>query len=199
MRHPLFGIQSLVLVFSLRLSVFSPTGPQSYNPTAVQSPRRTHLGNPVGDGTGVDSFSWAEWFGGKRMQIDSGEVVGGGLQLEGFASRRGGANEIGQFVADFGELPGFLLIYFSLLFLIIFSASVSERIAYSTFLIFVVLLLFANLVVAGDLVDGCCHNVHSDGRFAGSGPRQWRSSGVCAARREWNVEAGDVACRLRLR
>ena len=56
------------------------------------------------------------------------------------------ANVVGRFVSDYGEIPGYVLIQFALLFVIVVTKSIVERICYVLYLLFLVLLLFGKLL-----------------------------------------------------
>ena len=56
------------------------------------------------------------------------------------------ANVVGKFVSAFGELPGHTLILFALLFLTVVSSSVMERITCSIVLLFLMWIVFIDLV-----------------------------------------------------
>ena len=65
---------------------------------------------------------------------------------------------VGGFVSEYGELPGFVLIYFALLLVIVGSSSVTERIGCVVLLLLLVLILFTgllryvNAIVSGTLL-----------------------------------------------
>ena len=55
-------------------------------------------------------------------------------------------NVVGKFISDYGQLPGYILIFCALCFLFVAASSVIEKISYSPFLVIFVLITFANLV-----------------------------------------------------
>lgn len=56
------------------------------------------------------------------------------------------ANIFGKFISVCGEFPGYILIYFAVLFVIIASSSVIERFSYFPLLALLVLMLFVDLL-----------------------------------------------------
>lgn len=53
---------------------------------------------------------------------------------------------VGEFISDYGEFPGYILVYFAVLFIMFASPSVIEKISYSPLLVLLVLILFADLL-----------------------------------------------------
>ena len=66
------------------------------------------------------------------------------------------ANWVGRFVSDFGELPGYALIYFALVYLIVVSSSLRERFVCGGLLLLGVLFVFTELTsFVNAVVSGC--------------------------------------------